>query len=281
MKTIAFLLLFVVQNGFAQNCLNNLRIIVQDSLANKSNLFVSDEAFANYKSRSIKVRELMRAFKSDEQITQDKAQSIVSKYLDSSLTFFNNAKVKTTQKNIWNVMHMREELLYSLTNLYREVFIRTLENGSGTNFYEAVTQGKISEEILVQRIVERVTKGGFNITDVSSIHVIKEGVLSAEEFGKILKRKDLFIDKAFSIGGHGYLGHLVQIDLVIDVMSRLNLQPENFADYYALAGEVSMQNGYNTHKIMWFEMFDSFSGNLTQPETFNPFATKMFGLEKF
>jgi hypothetical protein len=165
-------------------------------------------------------------------------------------------------------------------DLTQNLVAETYRSGKAELIEKLEVEGKFDEAIMTKVLENRILDYDFQTGTGNKFHVVTKG-LSPQEFASILTQKMPFIDRAFSeTSSHGPWIHLWHVDMMISAMRTNGLDPHKAVDFYEWMGKqetVTFQDGTTASSLsFWDPLFDSFSGNFTEPERMNPALMKYF-----
>ena len=165
-------------------------------------------------------------------------------------------------------------------DLTQNLVAYTYRSGKQEMIDRLETQGRIEESVMTNVLEQRILDFEFKTAENGKFHEVTQG-LSAAEFSKILTKKLPFIDRAFdTASSHGPWIHLWHVDMIIHSLRKSGLDPHKSSEFYEWMGKnesITLENGQSLKSLeFWDPLFDSFSGNFTQPERMNPELMKYF-----
>lgn len=270
MQKILILLIFLICNFAHANCLKLLELQITKQapllLGEPSNQFLSDK------------KEHLRFILEDEtkELTLQKKRAIA----DRSLQKFINSKIANHKyQKIMNFLRDQlsdpiqiQEWAFDLyTDLLAQIYI------SKTPFeIDLITkEGRISEQMGVNVVQDRVRKAGFEGVEVLDY------TLQSSEFAQVLLSRKLILDREFEMDRHGSMIHLLQIDLIVYILKKHNMDIKLASEVYHWMGTreiIKLENDeiFDSLKDGWGALFDSTNNDITSPELFNPILRSYF-----
>ena len=196
------------------------------------------------------------------------------KNLDGKLRMY-----QEMSRAIWRTLNEGSEIVVWARKLQRELYIDAYLNAP---FKERMTlkfDGLISKSTLL-----RVFRKKYLETNTFNGVVEIERAITDENFGFILQSNNIIIDRAFKNKSHGEFIHLLQVDMMFEVLGKQGFTKSEINEFYRWMGDNFNTNipGTNSQinplKDVWTTLFDSFESNLGKPELLNPMLLKALGL---
>ena len=153
-----------------------------------------------------------------------------------------------------------------------------------SNQYSAIKRFEntktVPEEFVLLALQRRLRRGGFD-TRSENIEKVYKG-LGEKEFADLLKNRKTILDLAFKGKSHGHFIHMFQVDFMIYILKSKGMDPSRVGEVYQWMGERHFYELIDGERINslnegWFNFFDSFELDMTQPEVINPWIERYLG----
>ncbi len=171
--------------------------------------------------------------------------------------------LEKTITTVYNSLNDEKVLKTYFENLFMETAELMAKRGTPSDL-KLLAEGRINEELMTEAI-----RAHFKGRGMDKIQSLKESdpksFMNAVRSGPFI---DSFVTFKSKIGNHGQLSHLIQRDIINDVISKtMGNNPQKFWDF------LGSEKGIN----FWVDLFDSKNPlSITCPETLNAFILKTF-----
>lgn len=191
-------------------------------------------------------------------------------------------KLRTYQemsKVIWRTLNEGSDIVIWVKGLQRELYTDAYLNAPFKERMLLKFDGLISKTTLLRFFRKKYLE-----TNIVNGFVEIERAITDENFGFILQSNNLIIDRAFKNKSHGEFIHMLQVDMMFEVLGRHGFTKSEITEFYRWMGDnfntsipgTNIQ--INPLKDVWTTLFDSFESNLGKPELLNPMLLKALGL---
>jgi len=182
-------------------------------------------------------------------------------------------------KILWRAINEGSEISSWIKKLQAELYTEAYNHSPFKERLLLKTDGRISQRVIIDLMIKKYIQ-----TELFSGIKEVDRALTDDNFGHLLLTKKLIIDNAFKGDRHGHLTHLLQVDMMFDILKNHGYQEAQIVDFYKWMGNSSTirdsmhKEVVNPLSTVWSQLFDSFETNLASPEQINPIFMYAFGL---
>ena len=163
-----------------------------------------------------------------------------------------------------------------LINLNTDLASEYSKSASDEQYSAFARNGETDRGILIETLRERAVEVGFS-DEIYSI-IAPHGILLPEEFASILRQGKLIKDEPLKNDDHGELVHMFQIDYMIYLAKKNNLDPRLVFEFYQYMGMMKPIGKGETSIKLWDIFFDRLDGSIFMPEKWNGWIQIYFNL---
>ena len=280
---ILFLTLVLSSTGASANCTSKLRIEILKSLIPLRPFYWQKTETCSLLQEAISFMSELLLEERLEEVLAKKANYIGSLPRQLKTAFEEGifgTNISQPLKIIWNGINTPRSVEAWFNNFVEAAVAEVYLTRSPEVIKTFETNKIIPEEIVKVTLLRRVKRGGFENKE-DNIEYIRSP-LPANEFGEILKQRKLIIDIPFKNGSHGHFIHFFQVDLMTYLLKSKGMDTSKVGDIYQWMGEqrsytTSSGEVLNSIRVGWFNFFDSFQTDITEPEWLNPRLEQFLG----